>query len=87
MSAIEVVGFLRCISYATLAHFARHFTRGSQTGTSTALPTIIAALKGDDFVWVGSAYPLAATAFLPASGGASEVRAGNVHDSQAVCVI
>ncbi|KAI0685402.1 Mfs1.2 [Cytidiella melzeri] len=43
------------------------------TGTSTALPTIINELHGNDFVWVGSAYPLAATAFLPASGGMAEI--------------
>ncbi|KAI0083273.1 MFS general substrate transporter [Irpex rosettiformis] len=43
------------------------------TGTSTALPTIINELQGDDFVWVGSAYPLAATALLPASGGMAEI--------------
>ncbi|KAI0803147.1 iron permease [Irpex lacteus] len=43
------------------------------TGTSTALPTIVGALHGDDFVWVGSAYPLAATALLPASGCIADV--------------
>ncbi|KAI0683357.1 MFS general substrate transporter [Cytidiella melzeri] len=43
------------------------------TGTSTALPTIAHDLEGDDFVWVGSAYPLAATALLPASGGMAEI--------------
>ncbi|KAI0083281.1 iron permease [Irpex rosettiformis] len=43
------------------------------SGTSTALPTIISDLQGDDFVWVGSAYPLAATALLPASGGMAQV--------------
>lgn len=46
----------------------------SQSGTSTALPTIINELHGDDFVWVGSAYPLAATALLPASGGMAQVQ-------------
>lgn len=44
-----------------------------KTGTSTALPTIVADLQGDDFVWVGSSYSLAATALLPASGGVAEV--------------
>ncbi|KAI0685396.1 Mfs1.2 [Cytidiella melzeri] len=43
------------------------------SGTSTALPTIVNDLQGDDFVWIGSAYPLAATAFLPASGGMAEI--------------
>ncbi|KAI0087477.1 iron permease [Irpex rosettiformis] len=42
-------------------------------GTSTALPSIINDLHGDDFIWVGSAYPLAATALLPASGGMAEI--------------
>lgn len=44
-----------------------------QTAVSTALPTIIHDLNGDDFVWVGSAYSLAATALLPTIGGMSEV--------------
>ncbi|KAI0087468.1 iron permease [Irpex rosettiformis] len=43
------------------------------TGTSTALPTIVSDLQGADFVWVGSAYPLAATALLPASGGMAQI--------------
>lgn len=45
-----------------------------QTATSNALPTIVQDLQGNDFVWVGSAYPLAATALLPMSGGVAEVR-------------
>ncbi|KAI0083127.1 Mfs1.2 [Irpex rosettiformis] len=43
------------------------------TGLSTALPTIVEDLKGENFIWVGSAYPLAATALLPASGGMAQV--------------
>ncbi|KAH8093072.1 Mfs1.2 [Cristinia sonorae] len=43
------------------------------TGLSTALPTIIADLHGNDFVWVGSGYALASTALLPLSGGLAEV--------------
>ncbi|THG95550.1 hypothetical protein EW026_g6125 [Hermanssonia centrifuga] len=43
------------------------------TAVSTALPTIIHDLNGDDFVWVASAYALASTALLPASGGMAEI--------------
>lgn len=43
------------------------------TAVSTALPVIVNELEGDNFVWVGAAYSLASTAFLPMSGGASEV--------------
>jgi EmrB/QacA subfamily drug resistance transporter len=41
-----------------------------------ALPSIVAALQGQDsaeFTWVGSAYTLASTAFLPMSGGTAEI--------------
>ena len=44
-----------------------------QTSVGTALPTIIAALHGTDFVWVGSAYGLSATAFLPTFGSLSDI--------------
>ena len=45
----------------------------SQTSVSTALPTIIHDLHGSDFVWVGSAYALSSTAFLPMSGGLAQI--------------
>ena len=44
-----------------------------QTSVGTALPTIIEALHGSDFIWVGSAYGLSATAFLPAFGAISDI--------------
>ncbi|KIP05973.1 hypothetical protein PHLGIDRAFT_73402 [Phlebiopsis gigantea 11061_1 CR5-6] len=43
------------------------------TAVSTALPTIIHDLSGEDFVWVSSAYSLASTALLPASGGMAQI--------------
>ncbi|KAF9260203.1 Mfs1.2 [Marasmius fiardii PR-910] len=43
------------------------------TAVSTALPAIIADLQGEQFVWVGTVYPLASTAFLPMSGGIAEI--------------
>jgi MFS family permease len=44
------------------------------TAVSTALPTIAADLDGgDSFVWVGSAYALASTAFLPLSGALADI--------------
>ena len=43
------------------------------TAVGTALPTITKALNGgDEFSWVGSAYALASTAFLPLSGHLSD---------------
>ncbi|KAH0836447.1 MFS general substrate transporter [Lanmaoa asiatica] len=39
---------------------------------STALPTIVNALHTSQFTWVGSAYALASTAFLPMSGGLAQ---------------
>ncbi|KAF9072607.1 iron permease [Rhodocollybia butyracea] len=44
------------------------------SAVATALPTIIADLKGgDDFSWVGSAYALSSTSFLPLSGRAADI--------------
>ncbi|KAF8141325.1 MFS general substrate transporter [Boletus edulis] len=38
----------------------------------TALPTIAHELRASQFVWVGSAYALSSTAFLPMSGGLAQ---------------
>lgn len=46
-----------------------------QTSTSTALPSIIQDLNGNDFIWIASSYTLSSTAILPMSGGLAEVRA------------
>ncbi|KAG9009514.1 hypothetical protein FRB94_014201 [Tulasnella sp. JGI-2019a] len=43
------------------------------TAVSTALPTIVYKLHGSEFTWVGSAYALASTAFLPMSGGMAQI--------------
>ncbi|KIM76367.1 hypothetical protein PILCRDRAFT_826363 [Piloderma croceum F 1598] len=43
------------------------------TGVSTALPIIVDDLKGTEFLWAGSAYALAATAFIPFNGGLAEL--------------
>lgn len=44
------------------------------TSIGTALPTIVADLDGgDDFAWVGSAYALSSTAFLPLSGTLADI--------------
>jgi hypothetical protein len=46
----------------------------SQSAIATALPTIIHDLGGGStFIWVGSAYALCATAFVPLSGNLAEV--------------
>ncbi|KAG8906510.1 hypothetical protein FRB99_006730 [Tulasnella sp. 403] len=44
------------------------------TSLSTALPTIVGHLHGSsNFVWVGSAFALGSTAFLPLSGGLAQI--------------
>ncbi|KAI0347418.1 iron permease [Trametopsis cervina] len=44
------------------------------TSVGTALPTIIADLNGgSDFAWVGSAYALSSTAFIPLSGALADI--------------
>ncbi|EPQ58605.1 Mfs1.1 [Gloeophyllum trabeum ATCC 11539] len=40
---------------------------------STALPTIVNDLRGTEFIWVGSAYALASTAFIPLSGSLAQI--------------
>ncbi|KAH7904768.1 major facilitator superfamily domain-containing protein, partial [Hygrophoropsis aurantiaca] len=42
------------------------------SSVATALPRIIDDLHGSQFVWVGSAYALAATAFVPLSGALAQ---------------
>jgi MFS family permease len=44
-----------------------------QTALSTALPTIVRDLKSTQFTWVGSAYALTSTAFIPWMGGLSYI--------------
>ena len=43
------------------------------TSVGTALPTIVEDIGGADFIWIGSAYALASSAFMPASGGLSNI--------------
>jgi MFS family permease len=44
------------------------------TAVSTALPTITSDLHGEDkFTWVGSAYALSSTAFLPLCGALADI--------------
>ncbi|KAI0326036.1 iron permease [Cubamyces sp. BRFM 1775] len=38
------------------------------TAVSTALPTIVSHLDGNDFIWAGSAYTIASTAVIPLVG-------------------
>jgi MFS family permease len=40
-----------------------------QSFVSTALPTIVQDLGGNDFIWAGSAYALAGSAVVPLCGG------------------
>lgn len=50
----------------------------NKSGTSTALPVIIHDLSGSQFEWVGSAYALSATAFMPLSGSLAGVSSLNL---------
>ncbi|KAJ7641556.1 iron permease [Roridomyces roridus] len=43
------------------------------TAVGTALPVIVQDLKGDKFVWVGSAYTLGSTALIPFCGGLAQI--------------
>ncbi|KAF7976442.1 hypothetical protein HWV62_6677 [Athelia sp. TMB] len=43
------------------------------TAISTALPTIAAALHSEDFAWIGNAYSITSTAFIPWAGGAAHI--------------
>ncbi|KAJ7838312.1 iron permease [Mycena leptocephala] len=43
------------------------------SSVGTALPVITEDLKGSDFIWVGAAYNLGATALLPFCGGLAEI--------------
>ncbi|KAJ3733198.1 iron permease [Lentinula guzmanii] len=43
------------------------------TAVSTALPTIVNVLHGDQFIWIASAYTICSTALAPLSGGLAEV--------------
>ncbi|KAH9962046.1 major facilitator superfamily domain-containing protein [Russula compacta] len=43
------------------------------TGIGAALPTIIHDLKGEQFIWVGSAYALGSTALVPLYGGLTQI--------------
>ncbi|TFK26921.1 Mfs1.1 [Coprinopsis marcescibilis] len=43
------------------------------TALAAALPVIVHDLKGSDFAWIGTAYTLTSTAFLPMSGGLAQI--------------
>lgn len=40
---------------------------------STALPTIAASLHSQEFAWIGNAYSITSTAFIPWAGGAAHI--------------
>ncbi|EAU87380.2 MFS multidrug transporter [Coprinopsis cinerea okayama7 len=43
------------------------------TALASALPIIVHELDGSDFAWAGTAYALSSTAFLPMSGGLTQI--------------
>ncbi|KAN0107400.1 MFS general substrate transporter [Russula decolorans] len=43
------------------------------TSIGAALPTIARSLKGEQFIWVGSAYALGSTALVPLCGGLAQI--------------
>ncbi|EKM52340.1 uncharacterized protein PHACADRAFT_211610 [Phanerochaete carnosa HHB-10118-sp] len=56
-----------------LAYILGHLHFALSTTVSTALPIIVHDLNGADFVWVASAYALAATTLLSVTDGMSQV--------------
>ncbi|KAK7050204.1 iron permease [Favolaschia claudopus] len=57
-----------------LALFVCGFITALEMGViSASLPTIVDDLQGTQFIWVGSAYALAATALIPFSGGLAQL--------------
>ncbi|KAJ7158604.1 Mfs1.2 [Mycena filopes] len=60
-----------CISLFLAAASGK--SKAAMTAVTTALPSIIHELNGEQFIWVGSAYSIAATAFFPMSGGVAEI--------------
>ncbi|GBE84300.1 Efflux pump FUS6 [Sparassis crispa] len=53
--------------------FAQFLTALELASVTTALPSIVDALHGEQFVWVGSAYTIAITAFSPLSGNSAQI--------------
>lgn len=62
------VDVVRSLAYDGRDALTDHVATREQTAVSTALPTIVRDLHGAEFTWVGSAYNLASTAFVPLSG-------------------
>ncbi|KAL5536448.1 hypothetical protein ACEPAF_270 [Sanghuangporus sanghuang] len=62
--------FWMCIVSVMFASFLMTL---EMSGIGTALPVIVSDLHGKQFEWVGTAYTLAATAFLPMSGALAQV--------------
>ncbi|KAF7351678.1 MFS domain-containing protein [Mycena sanguinolenta] len=51
-----------------------NFITALELGSITAaLPTIVNALHGEQFIWAGSAYALGTTALIPLAGGLAEI--------------
>lgn len=65
-------GFSFYMSFISLS-FAIILFALELTSVSTALPTIVSALHAPDFVWVGTAYALASTAFVPLTGRLADI--------------
>jgi hypothetical protein len=73
LSALDLVSLATSLTSSstrndTLLPRARY-----QTAISTALPDIINDLQGQDYIWVGSAYALTSTAFLPFCGSMANI--------------
>lgn len=67
LSALDLVHLLSCST--TIDADSSSVISTIQTAVSTALPTIVHHLNGSDFIWIGSAYSIGATAVLPLVGG------------------
>lgn len=77
IGAIMTSSFLIAVDLVRIPFFFRSL-RDTKKGTiqaslATASPVIVADLHGSEFEWIGASYALAATAFLPMSGGLAQV--------------
>lgn len=70
LSALDLTGWYPSIIY-NITNFK--LMPGLLPAISTALPTIAHTLKSEDFTWIGNAYSITSTAFIPWAGGLAHI--------------
>jgi MFS family permease len=68
-----ISSFLALLEAVGPKFILKRLFNSAKTIVSNALPTIVNSLHGEDYVWVGSAYNLAAAAFMPSTGVLAQV--------------